>query len=63
MFIKKKTKKKQQHWVITSDQLEQPSLISQQTVYVGEDVEKREPSFTNGGNVNWWKQYGNTLEN
>ena len=33
----------------------------------GEDVEKREPSYTIGGNVNWYnhcgKQYGNTSEN
>ena len=35
-----------------------------QTTDAGEDVEKREPSFTVGGNVNWCnhygKQYGNT---
>ena len=34
---------------------------------VGEGVEKREPSYTVGGNVNWYnhygKQYGGTSEN
>ena len=24
----------------------------------GEDVEKREPSYTVGGNVNWYNHYG-----
>ena len=24
----------------------------------GEDVEKREPSYTAGGNVNWYNHYG-----
>ena len=25
---------------------------------VGEDVEKMEPSYTVGGNVNWYSHYG-----
>ena len=25
---------------------------------VGEDVEKTEPSYTVGGNVNWYSHYG-----
>ena len=29
-----------------------------QTVNAGEDVEKREPSCTVGGNVNWYRHYG-----
>ena len=46
---------------------EQPSLTSQQITHAGEGVEKKEPSYTVGGNVNWHKhcgkQYGGTLEN
>ena len=37
---------------ITSHWSEWPSLTSQQTTNAGEDVEKREPSFSVGGNVN-----------
>ena len=37
------------------------------TINAGEDVEKREPSCTVGGNVNWHnhygKQYGDSLKN
>ena len=29
-----------------------------QTVNAGEGVEKREPSYTVGGNVNWYSHYG-----
>ena len=29
-----------------------------QTINAGEGVEKREPSYTVGGNVNWYGQYG-----
>ena len=40
---------------------------SQEITNVGEDIEKREPSYTVGGNVNWCsrygKQYGGTLKN
>ena len=45
--------------VLISYQLECPLLTSQQTTNTGEDVEKREPSFTVGGNVNWYNRYGN----
>ena len=51
----------------TSHQSEWPSLISPQITSAGGGVEKREPSCTVGGNVNWYnyygKQYGDTLEN
>ena len=44
-----------------------PMLASQQITNGGEGVEKRVPSFTAGGNVNWQnhygKQYGGTSEN
>ena len=36
---------------------EWPSLTSQQ-INTGEGVEKREPSYTVGGNVNWYNHYG-----
>ena len=29
-----------------------------QTINTGEGVEKREPSYTVGGNVNWYSHYG-----
>ena len=29
-----------------------------QTINVGEDVKKREPSYTVGGNANWHSHYG-----
>ena len=36
----------------------QPSLKSLQIINVGVGVEKREPSYTAGGNVNWYSHYG-----
>ena len=36
---------------------EWPSLTSQQKTNAGEGVEKREPSFTIGGNVHWYNHY------
>ena len=33
-----------------------------QTVHAGEGVEKREPSYTVGMNVNWWRHYGESME-
>ena len=46
---------------------EWPSLKSLQITNDGEDVEKREPSYTVGGNVNWCshcgKQCGGSTEN
>ena len=37
--------------------VEWPSLTSQQ-INAGEDVEKRAPSYTVGGNVSWYNHYG-----
>ena len=38
-----------------------------QTINAGEGVEKKEPSYTVGGNVNWYshygEQYGGSLKN
>jgi len=31
---------------------------SLQTVNAGEDVEKMKPSYTAGGNANWYSHYG-----
>ena len=28
----------------------------------GENLEKREPSYTVGRNVNWYSQYGNSMD-
>ena len=44
-------------WGNTTHQSEWPSLKSLQ-IDAGEDVEKREPSYTVGGNVNWCSHYG-----
>ena len=33
-----------------------------QITNVGEDVEKSKPSYTAGGNVNWWKTMENNIE-
>ena len=43
---------------ITSHLSEWLSSKSLQTTNVGEDVEKREPSYTVGRNVNWCSHYG-----
>ena len=55
------------HEVITSYKSEWPSSISLQITNAGEGVEKREPSYTVGGKVNWYnhygKQYGGYSEN
>ena len=44
-----------------------PIIKSLQTINVGEGVEKRKPSCTVGGNVNWYSHYGrryrDTLKN
>ena len=45
-------------WASTSDQSEWPSSESLQTINSGKGVEKREPSYTVGGNVNWYSHYG-----
>ena len=37
-------------------------LKNLQTINAGEDVEKREPSGTAGGNVNWYSLYGRQYE-
>ena len=45
-------------WDITSHWLEWPSSKSLQTINAGEGMEKREPSCTAGGNINWYSHYG-----
>ena len=35
-----------------------PSSKKLQTINAGEGVEKREPSYTVGGKVNWYNHYG-----
>ena len=34
------------------------AVQSLQVINAGEDVEKREPSYTLGGNANWYSNYG-----
>ena len=46
----------------TSHQWEWPSLTSLQIINVGEDVEKRESSYTLGGDVNSCSHYGKQYE-
>ena len=43
--------------IIISHRSEWPSLKSLQIINAGEDVEKREPSYIFGGNVNWPSHY------
>ena len=54
-------------WGTTSFQSEWPSLKSLQTLNAAEGVEEMEPSYTFGGNVNWYshcgKQYEGSSEN
>ena len=51
---------------MTSNQSEWPPLQSLQIINAGESVEKKDPSYTVGGNVNWCshygEQYGNSLK-
>ena len=48
----------QNYYEVPPHTSEWPSLISLQITNTGEVVEKREPSFTVGGNVNWHNYYG-----
>ena len=43
---------------ITSHWLEWPSSKNLQTINAGKGMEKREPSCTVGGKVNWYSHYG-----
>ena len=43
-------------------QSEWPSSKNLQTINAGEGVEKREPSYIVGGNVNWYNHYGEQYE-
>ena len=45
-------------WGTFSHQSEWSSLINLQITNVREGVEKKEHSFTAGGNVSWYNQYG-----
>ena len=51
----------------TTMRSEWPLLTSQKITNDGASVEKQEPFFTAGGNVNWYnhygKQYGGSSEN
>ena len=37
---------------------EWPSLVSPQITNARQGVEKREPCYTPGGNINWYNYYG-----
>ena len=54
--------KSKPQWVITSHLSECLSSKRPQIIHAGKDVEKREPLYTAGGNVNWCsncgKEYG-----
>ena len=39
------------------NQPEQPSSEGLQTIFAREGAEKRQPSYTVAGNVNWYKHY------
>ena len=58
--------KSKPQWDSTSHQSEWSSSKNPQTIHIGEGMEKREPSYTVGGNVNWychyWRQYGDAFK-
>ena len=56
-FIIKKCKSKLQ-WGITWHQSKWPSSKNLQTINVGKDVGKRNPSCTLGGKIKWYSHYG-----
>ena len=43
---------------MTSHQSEMPLSKNLQAINAGKDVEKREPSYTVGGNAAWYSHYG-----
>ena len=45
-------------WGITSHQSDWPSSKSLQIISAEEGMEKKEPSYTAGGNVHWYNHYG-----
>ena len=55
--VSSKCKSKLQ-WGTTSHRSEWPSPKSLQIINAGQGVDKREPSYTVGGNVNWCSHYG-----
>ena len=55
--LSEKCKSKTQ-WGIISHQSEWPPSKILQTVNAGEGVEERQPSYTVGGNANWYSHYG-----
>ena len=57
--VERNKKKDQQQWGITPIPIRMVILKKNlQTINAGEDMEKREPSYTVGGNVNWYSHYG-----
>ena len=38
------------------------AIIKKSTNSAGEDVEKRGPFYTVGGNANWYSHYGDSME-
>ena len=52
----------QNHNGVISHQSERPSSKRLQTINAGEGVEKRELSYTVGGNANWDSHYGEQCE-
>ena len=50
--------KSKPQWDTTSHQWAWGKWRRQETINVGEDAEKREPSYSVSGNVNWCSQFG-----
>ena len=57
-IFKKKTKQKNYNEVPPHTDQEWPSFKNLQITNAGEDVEKRDPSYIVGGNVNWCSHHG-----
>ena len=47
---------------MTSQPSERLLLKRKEITSVGEDVEKRDLSYTTGGNANWYSHYGNQYQ-
>ena len=67
LIIREMQIKTTMRYYLTRVRMVYKELKSLQRTNAGEGVEKREPSYTVGGNVNWYshygKQYGGSSEN
>ena len=58
LLLEKSKSKPQGGTTVTGRSEWLPSKSLQTTINAGEGMEKREPSYTVGGNANWYSHYG-----